>query len=47
MRREMVPNQLTATFRQPFDLIADASKLLKRETAAGLDTYGRRLVMGG
>jgi hypothetical protein len=46
-RFEIVPNQLAATFRQPFDLIADASKVLKRETAAGVDTEGRRLVMGG
>ncbi len=40
-------SQLKATFRQPFDLIADASKTLRRETAAGVDTEGRRLVMGG
>ena len=40
-------NQLSVTYRQPFDLIADASKSLKRETAAGVDTDGRRLVMGG
>ena len=40
-------NQLAVTYRQPFDLIADASKNLKRETAAGGDTDDRRLVMGG
>jgi site-specific DNA recombinase len=39
--------KLSVTFRQPFDLIADASKTLKRETAAGIDAEGRRLVMGG
>ena len=40
-------NQLSTTFRQPFDMIADASKILQRETATGFDTGGRRLVMGG
>ena len=40
-------SQLSVTFRQPFDLISDASKTLKRETASGIDTDGRRLVMGG
>lgn len=39
-------NQLAVNFRQPFDLIADVSKNLERQTAAGVDTDGRRLVMG-
>jgi len=40
-------NQLSVDFRQPFDLIADMSKEVKCETAAGVDTGGRRRVMGG
>jgi site-specific DNA recombinase len=40
-------NRLAVTYRQPFDLIADASRMLKRETAAGGGTDGRRLVMDG
>ena len=40
-------HRLAATYRQPSDLIEDASRTLKRETAAGADTGGRRLVMGG
>jgi DNA invertase Pin-like site-specific DNA recombinase len=39
--------QLSVAFRQPFDMIWDAAKALQRETAAGVDTGGRRLVMGG
>jgi hypothetical protein len=39
--------QLSVSFRQPFDLIADTAKILRREKAAGIDTAGRRLVMGG
>jgi DNA invertase Pin-like site-specific DNA recombinase len=40
-------NQLAVTFRQPFDMIADAAKELRKVTATGGDTDGRRLVMGG
>jgi hypothetical protein len=40
-------NQLTVTFRQPFDLIADASRTVRSEAATGADTGGRRLGMGG
>ena len=34
-------DRFAATYRQPFGLIADASKNLKRETAAGTDADGR------
>jgi site-specific DNA recombinase len=40
-------NRLTVVFCQPFDLIAVTAETLKRETAAGIDTDGRHLVMGG
>lgn len=40
-------NRLAVVFRQPFDTIADAAQALQRETAAGVDTDGRRLVLGG
>jgi site-specific DNA recombinase len=39
--------RLSVTFRQPFDMIADTAKALQNERAAGIDTDGRRLVMGG
>ena len=40
-------SRLTATFRQPLDMIAVAADSLRRETVAGVDTAGHRLVMGG
>jgi len=40
-------NQLAVTYCQPFDMVADASKIMERETVADADTEGRRFVMGG
>lgn len=40
-------NELTPTFRKPFDLIAVAAESARAKTTASADTGNRRLVMGG